>query len=165
MSSEIISQSLSTLKQISKLSNINRKRAAVIGILKQTIPLWHHTWECPSMVSSRSASNTLNLPGKIQCFRISSQPVQQLPESFPPAQEIPLKLLESPSSRSLIFPSILFPQAKISPAHPLPVAKNAPKISVKQPWKTSSCAASNFYLPPLWFSFSNSLLASSKKTL
>ena len=41
MSSEIISQLLSTLKQTSKLSNINRKRAAVIGILKQTIPLWH----------------------------------------------------------------------------------------------------------------------------
>ena len=41
MSSEIISQSLSTLKQTSKLSNINRKRVAVIGILKQTIPLWH----------------------------------------------------------------------------------------------------------------------------
>ena len=36
----------------------------------------------------------------------------------------------------------------------LQLAKNTPKISVKQPWKTSSSAVSNFYLPPLWFSLS-----------
>ena len=129
------------------------------------------------MVSSRSTSNTLNLPGKIQCFRISSKPAQKLPESLLPLSSLSFLSRNislwspappnSPTNAHFLYYlpcSNSFPQAKITPAHPLPVAKNTPKISVKQPWKTSSSAASNFYLPPLWFFPSNTPLSNRKDT-
>ena len=111
------------------------------------------------MVSSRSASNTLNLPGKIQCFRISSKPVQQLPESFPPTQEIPLKLNEYLLSRSTntplpTAPTFFFSQKHPNspaeslhtclsyPSHSLVLFLSPAPLKLKYPWKKESLPAS-----------------------
>ena len=97
------------------------------------------------MVSSRSASNTLNLSGKIQCFRISSQPVQQLPESFPPAQEIPLKLNEYLLSRSTNTPLPTAPTFFLSQKHPNSPAESL-HLCLSYPSLTKAAGLS--YAPP-----------------